>query len=301
MSNIANEMLPGGGYILHCAEECSETDKEKIFCCVHCGVRVYLHLPEAESDISPYFSAGVEPHKKGCPDYRKDLFQKVAHLDHTGYGIDLDELIAGFRAVDRRPRPEGSNGEGGDPRAKTKEGPTAEENNRPICREARAPRTIIQLYGILKNPAVTEYAGHDVRELVLDNSTIDYFRNHTLNHTAMVVCKRCFPPKEIINQLENDGIYARSLTLRAPYAVDQGQKDLYFVLVHNSADERRNTLVKMKEDSERGGENKPDDKYLAMAPWRPYIESESFRAYIGHLPSTGCIHRLPPKYDCSAE
>ena len=33
MSNIANEMLPGGGYILHCAEECSETDKEKIFCC----------------------------------------------------------------------------------------------------------------------------------------------------------------------------------------------------------------------------------------------------------------------------
>ena len=47
MSNIACEMLPGGGFIMRRAEECSEADRAKNFYCIHCRVRVYLHLPEA--------------------------------------------------------------------------------------------------------------------------------------------------------------------------------------------------------------------------------------------------------------
>ncbi len=57
MSNIACEMLPGGGFIMRRAEECSEADRAKNFYCIHCRVRVYLHLPEAGRGISPYFSA----------------------------------------------------------------------------------------------------------------------------------------------------------------------------------------------------------------------------------------------------
>lgn len=293
-------MLPDGEHIMCRAEECSESDKDKIFRCVHCGVRVYLHLPDAENGISPYFSAGAEPHAKGCPDYKKDLFQTVAHLDHTGYGVDLNKLMKTFHQVDRRPRAEGDKGKEGSPKLKTKDD-SEEENDRPIRREARVPKTVTQLYGILKNPAVTEYAGRDVRELIVDKSTINYHRNHTHDHPAMVVCKRCIPPEEIINQLRDGGIYARSLTFRAPYAVPWGQQGIYYVLVHNSADARQKTLLRMKEDREKGGENKPDDKYLAMAAWSPYVETNWFRAYIGHLPSTGCFKRLPPKYDCDEE
>lgn len=223
MSNIAHEMLPGGGFIVCRAEECSEADRAKIFHCVYCGVRVYLHLPAAGRGISPYFSADLEPHKKGCPNYREDLFQTVAHLDHTGSGVDLSELMKGFRQVNRRPRPEGGKGKEGGPKLKTKDD-SEEEDDRPIRREVRVPKTVTQLYGILKDPAVTEYAGHDVQELIVDKSTINYHRNHTLDHPAMVVCKRCIPPEEIINQLRDGGIYARSLTFRAPYAVPRGQQ-----------------------------------------------------------------------------
>lgn len=95
MSNIACEMLPGGGFIMRRAEECSEADRAKNFYCIHCRVRVYLHLPEAGRGISPYFSADSEPHKKECPNYREDLFRTVTHLDHTGSGVDLSELMKG--------------------------------------------------------------------------------------------------------------------------------------------------------------------------------------------------------------
>lgn len=300
MPNIAYEMLPDGEHIMCRAEECSESDKDKIFRCVHCGVRVYLHLPDAENGISPYFSAGAEPHAKGCPDYKKDLFQTVAHLDHTGYGVDLNEMMKSFRQVDRRPRAEGDKGKEGSPKLKTKDD-SEEEDDRPIRREARVPKTVTQLYGILKNPAVTEYAGHDVRDLIVDKSTINYHRNHTLDHTALVVCKRCMPPAEIKNQLKDEGIYARSLTFRAPYVVPQGQKSIYYVLMLNTEDERRKILNAMMEDSEKGSKNRPDDKYLAMATWKASIETNWFRVYIGHLPSTGCFHKLPPKYDCDEE
>lgn len=189
MSNIACEMLPGRGFIMRRAEECSEADRAKNFYCIHCRVRVYLHLPEAGRGISPYFSADSEPHKKECPNYREDLFRTVTHLDHTGSGVDLSELMKGFRQVDHRPRPEGGKGKSGGPISGIEKGP-AEETDRPIRREARTPKT---------------------------------------------------------------------------------------------------------------GENKPDDKYLAMAAWSPYIETDKICAYIGHLPSTGCFHRLPPRYDCDQE
>lgn len=217
MSNIACEMLPGGGFIMRRAEECSEADRAKNFYCIHCRVRVYLHLPEAGRGISPYFSADSEPHKKECPNYREDLFRTVTHLDHTGSGVDLSELMKGFRQVDHRPRPEGGKGKSGGPISGIEKGP-AEETDRPIRREARTPKTIIQLYGILKDPSVTEYAGHDAQELIVDKSTINYHRNHTLDHPAMVVCKRCTPPQKIKGRLADEGIYPRSLTFRAPYA-----------------------------------------------------------------------------------
>ena len=117
----------------------------------------------------------------------------------------------------------------------------------------------------------------------------------------MVVCKRCIPPEEIINKLRDEGIYERSLTFRAPYAVLRGQQSIYYVLVHNNEEGRKKILLRMKEDSKKGGENKPDDKYLAMATWKPYIETNWFRAYIGYLPSTGCFHKLRPNFDCDEE
>lgn len=46
MSNIACEMLPGGGFIMRRAEECSEADRAKNFYCIHCRVRVYLHISQ---------------------------------------------------------------------------------------------------------------------------------------------------------------------------------------------------------------------------------------------------------------
>ena len=241
MSNIACEMLPGGGFIMRRAEECSEADRAKNFYCIHCRVRVYLHLPEAGRGISPYFSADSEPHKKECPNYREDLFRTVTHLDHTGSGVDLSELMKGFRQVDHRPRPEGGKGKSGGPISGIEKGP-AEETDRPIRREARTPKTIIQLYGILKDPSVTEYAGHDAQELIVDKSTINYHRNHTLDHPAMVVCKRCTPPQKIKGRLADEGIYPRSLTFRAPYAAPQKQKDIYYVLVCNTRDDR-NTIL----------------------------------------------------------
>ena len=300
MSNIACEMLPGGGFIMRRAEECSEADRAKNFYCIHCRVRVYLHLPEAGRDISPYFSADSEPHKKECPNYRENLFRTVTHLDHTGSGVDLSELMKGFRQVDRRPRPEGGKGKSGGPISGIEKGP-AEETDRPIRREARTPKTIIQLYGILKDPYVTEYAGHDAQELIVDKSTINYHRNHTLDHPAMVVCKRCTPPQKIKGRLADEGIYPRSLTFRAPYAAPQKQKDIYYVLVCNTRDDRNTILNAITKDSAKGGENKPDDKYLAMAAWSPYIETDKICAYIGHLPITGCFHRLPPRYNCDEE
>ena len=208
------------------------------------------------------------------------------------YGV-LAPLIA-------RPRPEGGKGKSGGPISGIEKGP-AEETDRPIRREARTPKTIIQLYGILKDPSVTEYAGHDAQELIVDKSTINYHRNHTLDHPAMVVCKRCTPPQKIKGRLADEGIYPRSLTFRAPYAAPQKQKDIYYVLVCNTRDDRNTILNAITKDSAKGGENKPDDKYLAMAAWSPYIETDKICAYIGHLPSTGCFHRLPPRYDCDQE
>ena len=132
MSNIACEMLPGGGFIMRRAEECSEADRAKNFYCIHCRVRVYLHLPEAGRGISPYFSADSEPHKKECPNYREDLFRTVTHLDHTGSGVDLSELMKGFRQVDHRPRPEGGKGKSGGPISGIEKGPAAPSAGKPV-------------------------------------------------------------------------------------------------------------------------------------------------------------------------
>ena len=296
MSSSAYEILPDGKCKERQAADCGEADREKTFCCLHCNVRVYLHLPEAGRGISPYFSADSEPHKKECPNYREDLFRTVAHLDHTGSGVDLSELMKGFRQVDRRPRPEGGKGKSGGLISGIEKGP-AEETDRPIRREARTPKTIIQLYGILKDPSVTEYAGHDAKELIVDKSTINYHRNHTLDHPAMVVCKRCTPPQKIKGRLADEGIYPRSLTFSAPYVAPQKQKDIYYVLVCNTADDRSTILNTITKDREKCGKNGADDKYLAIAKWRLYIENNRFRVYIGNLPNSGCFRKLRPSND----
>mgnify|MGYP006946815080 CR=1 FL=1 len=299
MSNIACEMLPGGGFIMRRAEECSEADRAKNFYCIHCRVRVYLHLPMDKRKIRRYFAAGDEPHKEGCPAYKERLFQTVSHLDHTGDGVDLEELMRGFRQVCRH-HPGGDKGTDDGLTVRPKDDPE-EEPDLPIQPRARKPSTLVQFYVILKDPISTKYSGYDVHELIVDKSTINYHRNHTLDHTALVVCKRCTPPQKIKGRLADEGIYPRSLTFRAPYAAPQKQKDIYYVLVCNTRDDRNTILNAITKDSAKGGENKPDDKYLAMAAWSPYIETDKICAYIGHLPSTGCFHRLPPRYDCDQE
>lgn len=99
MSSSAYEILPDGKCKERQAADCGEADREKTFCCLHCNVRVYLHLPMDKRKIRRYFAAGDEPHKEGCPAYKERLFQTVSHLDHTGDGVDLEELMRGFRQV----------------------------------------------------------------------------------------------------------------------------------------------------------------------------------------------------------
>lgn len=45
MSSSAYEILPDGKCKERQAADCGEADREKTFCCLHCNVRVYLHLP----------------------------------------------------------------------------------------------------------------------------------------------------------------------------------------------------------------------------------------------------------------
>lgn len=295
MSSSAYEILPDGKCKERQAANCGEADREKTFCCLHCNVRVYLHLPEEESSIRHYFAAGDEPHKEGCPAYKERLFQTVSHLDHTGDGVDLEELMRGFRQVCRH-HPGGDKGTDDGPTVRPKDDPE-EEPDLPIQPRARKPSTLVQFYVILKDPISTKYSGYDVHELIVDKSTINYHRNHTLDHTALVVCKRCMPPTEITDRLKAESIYARSLTFKAPYAAPRGQKDIYYVLVCNTADDRSTILNTITKDREKCGKNGSDDKYLTIAKWRLYIENNRFRVYIGNLPNSGCFRKLRPSND----
>lgn len=188
MSSSAYEILPDGKCKERQAADCGEADREKTFCCLHCNVRVYLHLPMVNARQTHILQAGDEPHKEGCPAYKERLFQTVSHLDHTGDGVDLEELMRGFRQVCRH-HPGGDKGTDDGLTVRPKDDPE-EEPDLPIQPRARKPSTLVQFYVILKDPISTKYSGYDVHELIVDKSTINYHRNHTLDHTALVVCKR---------------------------------------------------------------------------------------------------------------
>lgn len=310
MSEKAKKMLAGGDYIICHADACCDADKDGVYYCPDCGVRVFLHLPTDDSRITPYFAARTEPHKEGCSYYKENLFQTVSHLDHTGYGVDLVGLMRGFRHADRRPRPQ-EGGDGGRTVQKSKKEPE-EEQERMIRREVRHPATLLQLYAILKNPDVTEYAGHDVRELIVDKSTISYYYDNRLQQTALVVGKRCMPPLMIVNRLKDADMDKRCLTIKAPYAVPYGRKCIYYILAFSDPIERIEALNRIMIDSNKAArsiaeegrqrtEKRIDDKYLAMAEWETYLESENFIAYIGELSSTGCFHKLSQRYDCDGD
>ena len=203
--------------------------------------------------------------------------------------------MRGFRQVCRH-HPGGDKGTDDGLTVRPKDDPE-EEPDLPIQPRARKPSTLVQFYVILKDPISTKYSGYDVHELIVDKSTINYHRNHTLDHTALVVCKRCMPPTEITDRLKAESIYARSLTIKAPYAAPRGQKDIYYVLVCNTADDRSTILNTITKDREKCGKNGADDKYLAIAKWRLYIENNRFRVYIGNLPNSGCFRKLRPSND----
>lgn len=294
MFHIANELLANGQYIERKATECCEGDKNKTFFCPYCGVRVFLNLPKEKSGISPYFSAGSESHKIGCKYYKKNIFQKVSHLDQTGADVNLEKLMTQFH--DRSAHSPSNKEKGKAEQMKEKEIDTAEDQEKSIVRVARRPSTLMELYGVLENRSASNnyYAGQRKELLIVDKKTISYHYDHTLDHTALIVGKRCRPPNAVAQYLCDKNLYSRCLTIKSPYSVPVGKKGIYYILVFKNKQERSKIIKMFMQQLEKGR----NPKYLAMATWKPCLQRNRYNAYIGILPNEACFHVLDHKDDC---
>lgn len=268
------------------------TEREKvqgIIICPHCGVRVYPVYPR--NARSYYAARGRERHHRGCPYFHEELVHMVAHLDHTGAGVELEELLHLRVAARRRGAEEEPDEAGGEiPVAEAGEEDEREER---IGRRTQRPRTLLQVYGIFKTAGIHEYAGRRVVEIFVDGQTIHYHRAHTLRGIALAVCGRCYPPAQLSDRLKADGIAGRCLCLRAPYPYAKSQKDIFFVLDFETSLERSAALDRMEKWHTK--------KYLTVAKWGKFFEADAFVAYIGIIESTGAFRPLFPKYDCDPQ
>ena len=255
-----------------------------LFLCPHCGVRVYVVLP---IERKPHFAAnGTDSHRPGCTYYNGPPIQRVAHLDHTGQGFDLQGFILQPQPDKRRWKPDfpPRNGEDDDGLHTV-----VLDEKKHIERVKTHPHNLIQLYGVLKTPGIREYAGYRVVDILVDHSTIHYHRRHSLHGIALAVCGLCHPPAEIISKIRSVENANCCMCLRAPY-MHGNAKDIYYVLKFASPDK----LTLAYELIRKHNKTK---KYLVMANWKPLFSTSAADVYIGNIYNTKMFAPLLPKDD----
>lgn len=226
--------------------------------------------PMLFSPIGRYFypESRSEPHKPGCPYYRKSKQTRVSTLDMRAENVESDDLFARFGKI-KKNNPEGP--ENNPRKSPTKPEEDDEDFIKPVIQRRRHPRNTAEFIDLMsKLPINAPYAETHVGRLIVDERNVEEYRVSEIPFGNMVA---------VIGRKTNPYAYGVTVEsgqwLLADFWATGNNINYPILLLLNVDKEARQKLIKYAKDAKV---DKPL-KIGVLAKWRRNWNYTKYKVY----------------------
>ncbi len=292
--------MPDGSLIPFFADRLTDEIRNNCIFYCKCGLQITANIPKIKGR-NPYYSSKANScHSADCPYYHNHILEEVIHrIDPIGKNIhSLEDLLAGITSGGSVPE---LRAERVTPPADPADQAPPPEDKRLVVKKKDKPSSLIDLYELLNNPDINTYAGRDPKELIIDRKSIPIFKTEaSIKGIKVAVAKRCKQSDIMEARLQEEGLFKRSIVLRAPKDYPRfmegiyshlANRQIYYVLLFRDYDQKSKAFEKIINPR-----NGLDPTFLAIADWekRVLVDYPYSILLIGNISRQAQLVHLPP-------